>query len=171
MFCPNCGTQIEDGSAFCPACGARMDAGAQSQPEQAYQQPQQPQYQQVPQYQQAPQYYQQAPQYGDAQPTQGKMKIRTASLLCYWFSFVGWLISYLMADNTDPYLRFHLNQSLILWIAGIVAGLFLRVGGIIGLLGDLLSLATFVLWIIAFVGAYKGERKSAPFLDKIQLLK
>lgn len=157
MFCPNCGAQIEDGSAFCPACGAQMNAGAQ---------PQQPQFQQT--YQQ-PQYQQ--PQYDAAQQGQGKMKIRTASLLCYWFSFIGWIVSYLMSDSTNPYLRFHLNQSLILWIVGLLTGSLIRVGGIIGLLGEILSLANFVLWVLAFVGACKGETKSPPLLDKIQLLK
>ncbi len=59
MFCPNCGTQLEDGSVFCGSCGARMNAAEQPQP----QQPQQPQYEQ-PQYQQ-PQYQQ--PQYQQPQ--------------------------------------------------------------------------------------------------------
>ena len=36
MFCPNCGTQIPDGSAFCPNCGAKLGAA-------------QPQYQAPPQ--------------------------------------------------------------------------------------------------------------------------
>ena len=73
MFCPHCGTNVADGSAFCENCGASLaeaaagaaaGAAAQSAPEpepatqpaggqQQYQQPQyqQPQYQQ-PQYQQ-----------------------------------------------------------------------------------------------------------------------
>lgn len=103
-----------------------------------------------------------APQGG----TQGKMSIRTASLLCYWFWFIGWVIAYLSSDNTDPYLRFHLNQSLILWIAALVAGALSGVG-IVGFLGSILSVAVFVLWVIAFVGSYRGEAKSAPLLDKI----
>ena len=52
MFCPNCGKEIPDGSAFCGNCGARLDASAsqpaggpqqggyqQSGPQQGYQQP------------------------------------------------------------------------------------------------------------------------------------
>ncbi|MBZ5727185.1 MAG: RDD family protein [Acidobacteriia bacterium] len=32
MFCPNCGTPLEDDSAFCPGCGARMPAGSAAVP-------------------------------------------------------------------------------------------------------------------------------------------
>ena len=43
MFCPNCGTQVSDGSAFCGNCGVRL-GGAAPQPQQpAYQQPRQTQ--------------------------------------------------------------------------------------------------------------------------------
>ena len=54
MFCPNCGAQLPDDSAFCENCGVRL-GGAAPQPQQpAYQQPQQPVYQQA-QYQSAQQ--------------------------------------------------------------------------------------------------------------------
>lgn len=33
-FCPNCGTQIPDGSRFCPNCGAPAGGGYQQQPQQ-----------------------------------------------------------------------------------------------------------------------------------------
>lgn len=157
MFCPNCGAQIEDGARFCPECGTQMDIGAAPQA-------QQPPIQQQAPLQSQPQFQQQAyvPQ-GDGQY---KMKARTASLLCYWFSFIGWTVSYMLADNKDPYLRFHLNQSLILWIAFAVTSLLTRVRAL-SWLGSILSLAVFVLWLIAFINAYKGEAKSAPLLDKI----
>lgn len=30
MFCPHCGSQIADGSAFCPSCGANLNASTPS---------------------------------------------------------------------------------------------------------------------------------------------
>lgn len=33
MFCPNCGTQIPNGSSFCPSCGTRIGGSSASQPE------------------------------------------------------------------------------------------------------------------------------------------
>lgn len=41
MFCPNCGAQVPDGSAFCGSCGARLGGAPQA--------PQQSVYQQAPQ--------------------------------------------------------------------------------------------------------------------------
>lgn len=42
MFCPNCGKQLPEGSAFCGACGAKLDAAppVQPPPQQASIQPQ-----------------------------------------------------------------------------------------------------------------------------------
>ena len=43
MFCPNCGTQIPDGSGFCPNCGAQLGGTPQQprtqQPQEAQQSP------------------------------------------------------------------------------------------------------------------------------------
>ncbi len=76
MFCPNCGTQLEDNALFCGSCGTRMSAD--QQPQQAQPQYEQPQYQQ-PQYEQ-PQYQQygqpQYQQYGQPQaPKKNKTPI------------------------------------------------------------------------------------------------
>lgn len=62
MFCPNCGSQIADGSAFCPNCGAQFGVPQQPQYQQPVQQPyQQPQYQQP--VQQTPPFQYQQPVY------------------------------------------------------------------------------------------------------------
>lgn len=153
MFCPNCGTQIPDDSAFCENCGTKIAAAAQ-------QDPQQSPYQQTQAAQQ--QWQQYAPQDGGAH----RMSVRTASLLCYWFSFVGWCISYFLADNKDPYLRFHLNQSLILWIAGIIVSTLSNARGL-SIIGGLLALVYFVLWLMAFIGSCRGQMKAPFLLDKI----
>ena len=49
MFCPNCGNQIPEGSAFCGNCGTKVEAPAAPQPapQPAYEAPQQPAYQAV----------------------------------------------------------------------------------------------------------------------------
>lgn len=32
MFCPNCGTKVDDGVAFCPSCGSQINNAATSNP-------------------------------------------------------------------------------------------------------------------------------------------
>ena len=166
MFCPNCGAQIEDDSLFCPECGTKIEAAdPMTTPPPAAPEP--PQYNVQPQYEAQPQYDAQA-QIPMEESGRG-MKIRTASLLCYWFSFIGWLIAYFASDNSNPYLRFHLNQSLYLWAIGLVLSMISDrfYSSFIGILAGLASFALFILWLIAFVGSCKGQTKSAPLLDKI----
>ncbi len=87
MFCPKCGTQVNDGASFCPKCGtalAQQPAVAPEQPtpqqapapeQSAYQQQQ---YQQQQTYQQAPS-YQAAPQ---PTPAQGFHMPSLGELFC-----------------------------------------------------------------------------------------
>ena len=35
MYCPNCGSSVDDGTAFCPSCGASLKEGS-SQTQQQY---------------------------------------------------------------------------------------------------------------------------------------
>lgn len=171
MFCPNCGNQIPDDSVFCENCGANLAAAQQPAQQTPYQQqPQMAQQQwqaQQPQYQQ--QYQQPQQQYVPQDDGQHKISIRTASLLCYWFSFVGWGVSYFLADNKDPYLRFHLNQSLIFWVIELVLTFIVRQFpySILATLAELLIGVIFVFWLIAFIGACKNQTKYAPLFDKI----
>ena len=69
MFCPNCGSKLNDNSKFCENCGAQVQAQQPQQPQQPqqqqYQQPQQPQYPPQQPRQQYQQQYQQP--YGQQQ--------------------------------------------------------------------------------------------------------
>ena len=111
MFCSNCGAKIDEHVKFCPKCGAAQHAdasgaGTGGQQGSAFQDAgsSRPGTWQV-----------------EGQPAQEpKISIRTASMLCYWFSFIGWLICYYFSDNRNPYLKFHLNQALVLWLCGLL---------------------------------------------------
>ncbi|MCR4682163.1 MAG: zinc ribbon domain-containing protein [Clostridiales bacterium] len=87
MFCPNCGLQLADGTAFCSNCGTKLAVG---QPQPAPQPAPQPQPQAQPAYQQPayqqPQYQQtayQQPQYqaGFQQPVQTAPQVNTTPAL------------------------------------------------------------------------------------------
>lgn len=151
MFCPNCGANIADDSTFCEYCGTNLSA-AQQPPEQTEQ----------PVWQQSTQEQSYIPQDNGTY----RMSVRTASLLCYWFSFIGWVLCYALADNRDPYLRFHLNQSLIFCILSAIAAAVSKTLGL-NTIGSMLSLALFVLWLIAFIGSCKRQMISAPLIGMI----
>ena len=87
MFCPKCGTTLQDGSQFCPKCGAQLGAPAPQQP--APQQPVQQQYYNQP----APQQYYQQPQ-RTAQvsvnvPNAAKFVTMFFALMCFIFGFLS----------------------------------------------------------------------------------
>lgn len=91
MYCPNCGTQLPDGSRFCTNCGTSLAQPEQPQQEQ-YQQPQQ-QYQQPQQQQYQP--YQPYPQGYAPMDRFGGVPMKWHKFLAYfamWFSALGNLI-------------------------------------------------------------------------------
>jgi len=106
----------------------------------------------------------------------GVLPENVAGALAY-FSFVPAIVFLL----TDPYrkrkfVRFHAAQCLVLWLAGIVVALALRILGmavfLIPILGPLLVvivdvaviLAAFLLWVVLIVKALQGETFSLPWL-------
>lgn len=81
MFCTNCGSQVNEGSAFCPACGSPLAPAAQpSQPQYQQQQYQQPQYQQ-PQFQPYP--------LDNNGTVYSKRERMIALLLCLFLGYLG----------------------------------------------------------------------------------
>lgn len=103
------------------------------------------------------------------------MDKRATEVVCY-LTWVGLLVAYVMGDREGA--RFHLNQSLVIWLAGTLAGVVIRVVGWIPLLGWLVMLAMVlvelfcaVCWFIGMIGALRGTEKPVPLLGQIQLLK
>src|SRR3984885_11901870 len=138
-FCGKCGTEVAAGAAFCPKCGAPQAAGAV-----------------VP----------------TAAPVQTSMAENLAAALSY---SLGWItgIIFLLIDKR-PFVRFHAAQSIVVF--GILHVLqiiltFLWVGsgayygsgfGLHFMLSSLVSLITFVAWIVLMVMAYQGKRFEVP---------
>jgi len=63
----------------------------------------------------------------------------------------------------SPFAKFHMNQGLVLILASFVS--------IIPILGWILGIGVFVLWVIGILGAINGEMKKVPLLGDIQLIK
>jgi uncharacterized membrane protein len=85
-------------------------------------------------------------------------------------SYFGILIIIpLLSDDAkkSPYAKFHMNQGLVLTIAGFLSGLVVW----IPVLGWALGIALFVIWIMGVIGAVQGEMKKVPLLGNIELIK
>jgi uncharacterized membrane protein len=80
----------------------------------------------------------------------------------------------LFAAKESPFARFHTNQGLILflayiavWILTVVLGL---ISAVLSLIGSLLFLGLFILFILGVINAAKGELKELPLIGTFKLI-
>ncbi len=81
----------------------------------------------------------------------------------------------LLAAKDSQYAKFHTNQGVVLWIAGIVvsvvSGILVFIPFIGGLIATLISLVMFALTILGIVNAATGKAKELPVIGKFKLIK
>lgn len=86
-----------------------------------------------------------------------------------YLSWPGLLIAFLAGDRMAS--RFHLNQSLVIWLASTIIGFAARwlplFGWMVGLIGGLFC---GVCWFIGIINAIQGIEKEVPLLGQIRLL-
>ena len=100
-----------------------------------------------------------------------------------YLTWVGLLIAYLAGDREGA--KFHLNQALVIWLAGTIFGIATGIlsvlsglpllGWIVAALVGLISLVGgiffFVCWLMGLIYAIQEQEKEVPLLGKIRLLK
>ena len=97
------------------------------------------------------------------------MDKKTTGIVAY-ITWIGLLVAFLAGDKEGA--KFHLNQSLVIWLVNLVGGIVL---GFIPWIGGLLSFALWVFCVVCVVlgiiAASKEEEKEVPLLGKIKILK
>ena len=88
------------------------------------------------------------------------MNKKTTDIVAY-LTWVGLLIAFIMGDRSAS--RFHLNQSLVIWLAATLFSWIPLVGWICGLFCA-------VCWFIGIINAIRGVEKPVPLLGGIHLL-
>lgn len=100
------------------------------------------------------------------------MDTKTTSWVSY-ITFIGWIVAYLAGDKEGA--KFHLNQSLVLWIGYLIMMIaskiliFIPILGAIAVFGAYIFL--FVMWIMGLIAAINQEEKELPIIGTIKLLK
>lgn len=99
-----------------------------------------------------------------APTSQSKEKDVVMALLCYLWLLI--LIPLLTDAKSDPYVKFHVKQGLVLLIASFGS----MVLGVIPILGWILipfySLFILILAIIGIINALTGKEKALPLIGK-----
>lgn len=100
------------------------------------------------------------------------MDKKTTSWVAY-ITFIGWIVAYCAGDKEGA--KFHLNQSLIVWLGYlciIPAAIILAFIPIIGWLAIWAAIIfLFVCWIIGLINAINQEEKELPLIGQIKILK
>jgi len=83
------------------------------------------------------------------------------AFLATFLSIVGFILA-LVAKKQNKYVMFYAKQSLIVFIAYIIAAAITVIPFIGWVIGPVLYFATFILWIISWVYALSGNMKEVP---------
>ena len=73
------------------------------------------------------------------------------------------------AARKDPFVRFHVNQGLILLFLNVISGLISFIP-VIWFLGDILNCAVLVFCIWGAMIALRGEEKPLPIIGRFHLI-
>ena len=148
-FCRQCGTQIDDGVAFCTSCGAKIDENQNSSGQYQYNA-------------QDNQYQNYNPQANDVEEN------KLISILCYFG--ILFLIPYLTRPES-PFVKFHSNQGLVLFIFSLIVGVASRIPFFGWIIGAVCGVFIFVCFVLGIVNVVNGDMKELPVIGKIEVLK
>lgn len=164
MFCPQCGTENAAGARFCAGCGLPLAPSEDTASAAA------PATESARTSEQASGADRGVPVAG----TTSGLQRNVAGLLCYLFGWLTGIIFFII--EKDPFVRFHAMQS-ILTFGGVSAVYILisillpvglwRLWFVFHLLGNLLWLASIILWVLLMVKAYQGERYKLPVVGDL----
>ena len=101
---------------------------------------------------------------------------KKATGIVAYITWIGLIVAFCAGDKEGA--KFHLNQSLVLWIAELVLAVISGVAGFIPVVGTIVTLVVgicqlvlFVFWIMGLINAIKEEEKPLPLIGGIQILK
>ena len=178
-FCAKCGVSVADGVKFCPSCGQSMGEVPQQPAQQAYTPPVQQPYQQQG-YQQPgqpqPGFQQPYQQPGFAQPggfvdpQKDALDNKTNGIFCYLGILL--LIPLLQGThNTSPFVKYHLNQGIVLVIASIALSIVLGIVFWFLPFLSILGMAPLVFVVLGIMNVVNGKMVPLPLIGGISILK
>lgn len=92
---------------------------------------------------------------------------KTIAIISY-ITIIGTIVAYFMNNSKkNTFASFHIRQMIGIALLGLINQF--AISKINGILGLVVAVLIFVLWIIGFIGAVKGEEKTIPVVgDQFQ---
>ena len=97
------------------------------------------------------------------------MRNRNLIAAVAYITWIGFLAAYVMGDKNDPFIRHHLNQALVIDLAGLIGGVFAVIPLLGALVAGVVKSAGFVLDIMGAGSAYQGSTAPLPFIGDIHI--
>jgi len=94
---------------------------------------------------------------------------KRATAIVSYFSLIGWIIAYCAGDKEGA--KFHLNQSLVILLAGIIAGACAIIPIIGNLVSSILGVIVFIFWVMGLIFACENKEQEVPILGMFKILK
>jgi uncharacterized membrane protein len=135
MFCAKCGTENPEEAKFCSKCGAGLAVSP-------------------------------TPTEGAAKPeaeSSTGLSANVAGLLCY---VIGWVtgIVFLVLEKKSTFVKFHAYQSIMTFGVLFVVSLIFSWIPVIGwIIGTLIGILSFILWLILIIQAGTGKMWKVPW--------
>ncbi len=79
-----------------------------------------------------------------------------------YITWIGLIIALVAGDKEGA--KFHINQSLAIWLVG-------TVGGFIPIVNIFVAILCLVCWVMGLIYAIQEVEKEVPLIGKIKLLK
>ena len=95
------------------------------------------------------------------------MDKKTTGIVSY-LTFIGWIIAFCAGDKEGA--KFHLNQSLVLLLANLIASMISYIPLFGHFVSAILNILLLILWIFGLVYACQDEEKEVPVLGSIKIL-
>jgi len=132
MFCSKCGAENAEGAKFCPKCGAKLGAAETPAPTEGAGKP-------------------------ESESSTG-LSANVAGLLCYVLFWVTGII-FVVLEKKSTFVKFHAWQSIMTF--GVLNVVWLIVSWI-PVVGWIIGILIFVLWIILIIQAGTGKMWKVP---------
>lgn len=87
-----------------------------------------------------------------------------------YFTWIGFLAAFILGDKNDPFMRHHLNQALVIDLAGLIAGVLAVIPLLGAMIAAVVNIAGLVLDIMGAVGAYRGSTEPLPYIGGIHII-
>jgi len=101
------------------------------------------------------------------QKTSTGLQENVAGLLCYVLGWISGLV-FILIEKDNKFVRFHAIQSIYVFGALTIAGIILSFIPFIGIvIGWLVSVFGFILWIVLMFKAYQGTMYKLPWAGNL----